>query len=215
MPSQASKYRTNSLAFAKTDCHTCTANQRRCDRKRPRCGSCSGKNIICGGYPMQLTWSEKKQPQPRAVNFLEQIDDPFHLEPLSLQASIHVKDRNARYRAHKPRNIRFVTEQVGGRKHPSKGSSEARKKEKNFCSGAIQEIIPIQKFNISVDRTTEQGIPGIPLLAPLQVVDHGGPNLLIPALAMAIPTCTDFLELLVRRSLQTETTSLTHLQCFS
>ncbi|PMD40625.1 hypothetical protein L207DRAFT_554328 [Hyaloscypha variabilis F] len=172
MPPPSSKHRTNSLAFAKTDCHTCSANQRRCDRKRPRCSSCLGKNIVCGGYPMQLTWSEKKQPQPRAVNFLEQIDDPFHLEPLSLQASIHVKDRNARYRAHKPRNFRFVTEEVGGRKHPSTGSSEACRKEKHFFSGAIQESVPIQKCNISVDRTTEQGIPGIPLLAPLQVVDH-------------------------------------------
>lgn len=145
MPRPSSEHRTNSLAFAKTDCHTCTANNRRCDRKRPRCSSCTCRDIVCGGYPMQLIWSKKSKPtQPRPAVLPEQADDPFYLEPLSLQASIHVNARNSRCRSHYPRKFRFVSEQAPGRKH-TRG-----------CSGEIQEHHFVQQDSIPTETSTNQ-----------------------------------------------------------
>ncbi len=48
--------RTNSLAFAKSDCHTCASIGLRCDRHRPRCSTCQDSGRLCQGYSMQLTW---------------------------------------------------------------------------------------------------------------------------------------------------------------
>jgi hypothetical protein len=117
------KARTNSLAFAKTDCHTCTANKRRCDRKRPRCSSCSGKSIVCGGYPMQLTWSERKPVLPRTTVV---SDDPFYLEPLSFRTSLHSRDRNRPSKPHKPRKFKFMNEKSLNREQASTESNESR-----------------------------------------------------------------------------------------
>lgn len=51
------KYRrTNSLAFAKSDCHNCSALGLNCDRQRPRCSTCQDASVLCQGYSMQLTW---------------------------------------------------------------------------------------------------------------------------------------------------------------
>ncbi|SLM34267.1 Zn(2)-C6 fungal-type DNA-binding domain [Lasallia pustulata] len=49
--------RTNSLGRAKTDCHTCSQYRRTCDRQRPRCGTCLHRDILCGGYALDLTWT--------------------------------------------------------------------------------------------------------------------------------------------------------------
>lgn len=50
--------RTNSLAFAKSDCHTCSSLNVRCDRQRPRCTPCQDAGILCQGYSMKLTWHQ-------------------------------------------------------------------------------------------------------------------------------------------------------------
>ncbi|KAE9367713.1 hypothetical protein N431DRAFT_416495 [Stipitochalara longipes BDJ] len=169
MPLPSSKSRTNSLAFAKSNCHTCLANQRRCDRKRPRCSSCSGMNIVCGGYPMQLIWSKSKPTQPKAVILPEQTGDPdaFHLEPLSLQASILVKDSNIRSRPHKPRKFRFVTERATRKKQPSTESFKARKYQKPVCASEFQASV--SQSNISVGITTRPCTPGI---SPLETLEY-------------------------------------------
>ncbi|KAJ9497653.1 hypothetical protein H2202_006686 [Exophiala xenobiotica] len=48
--------RTNSLGWAKADCHTCAEKQRFCDRRRPRCSACLDDGGICGGYIQALNW---------------------------------------------------------------------------------------------------------------------------------------------------------------
>lgn len=48
--------RTNSLAFAKNDCHTCTSLNKECDRRRPRCGTCLSDGRKCDGFAMPLVW---------------------------------------------------------------------------------------------------------------------------------------------------------------
>lgn len=50
--------RTNSLAFAKSDCHTCTSLGLRCGRERPRCTLCQDAGRLCQGYSMKLTWQQ-------------------------------------------------------------------------------------------------------------------------------------------------------------
>jgi hypothetical protein len=142
MPPPSSERRTNSLAFAKTDCHTCTANQRRCDRKRPRCSSCSGRNVVCGGYPMQLTCSRSKPIQPRAAMFSEQIDDPFYLEHLSTQASIHVRDMKSRTRPLKSRKLTFIPEKNPCRKQTFAKSCQSPVTRSSACLGESQSREP-------------------------------------------------------------------------
>ncbi|OQV07430.1 Fungal specific transcription factor domain-containing protein [Cladophialophora immunda] len=72
-PSSVSKARrTNSLAFAKSNCHNCEAIGIRCDRQRPRCTTCQQSGRLCQGYSMQLTWHRNhstadKPPKVRAA----------------------------------------------------------------------------------------------------------------------------------------------------
>jgi hypothetical protein len=73
--------RTNSLAFAKSSCHTCTALKEHCDRRRPRCDICLAQKRICGGFPQDLVW---KDPSLR-----NNVDAPSHLgdvQPESYQS---------------------------------------------------------------------------------------------------------------------------------
>ena len=192
MPASSFKSRTNSLAFAKSDCHTCTANHRRCDRKRPRCSSCSAKNIPCGGYPMQLTWPKSKSAQPDAAMLSEQKDDPFRLEPLSLQASIHVKDEASRSRPQKLRKFRFVIEQARVEKQPSTEFCGARRKQRSVCrSGTQQGVLPLQQSSaengeIRQCTPTRQSISPI---APFEDVIRSKPSNSVIILAIAI--CTE------------------------
>ncbi|KAL1952861.1 hypothetical protein VTO42DRAFT_4088 [Malbranchea cinnamomea] len=48
--------RTNSLGWAHSDCHTCAAGHFVCDRRRPRCDSCTSRGVLCGGYVQVLNW---------------------------------------------------------------------------------------------------------------------------------------------------------------
>ena len=48
--------RTNSLGWAHSDCHTCAADHFVCDRRRPRCDSCTTRGLLCGGYVQVLNW---------------------------------------------------------------------------------------------------------------------------------------------------------------
>ncbi|RDW86608.1 uncharacterized protein DSM5745_03250 [Aspergillus mulundensis] len=52
--------RTNSLAFAQTDCHTCAATGNQCDRRRPQCSTCLALGRRCGGFAMPLSWDSRR-----------------------------------------------------------------------------------------------------------------------------------------------------------
>jgi len=60
----AARHRTNSLAFAKSDCHTCSELKRWCDRQRPQCGTCIKHRRKCGGYVLDLTWKKPSGNSP-------------------------------------------------------------------------------------------------------------------------------------------------------
>lgn len=52
--------KTNSLAFANTECHTCLANGVACDRRRPKCRTCLSKGWQCGGFATPLSWDNSR-----------------------------------------------------------------------------------------------------------------------------------------------------------
>jgi hypothetical protein len=60
-PAAKPGHRTNSLGSAKVDCHTCLRSGSRCDRQRPRCGTCVKSRQECGGFKMDLVWKNPKR----------------------------------------------------------------------------------------------------------------------------------------------------------
>jgi len=57
--------RTNSLAFAKSDCHTCKTKRRKCDRQRPVCSTCQDLGDKCEGFQTRLVWEGSDLPSRR------------------------------------------------------------------------------------------------------------------------------------------------------
>lgn len=64
--STAQTRKSNSLAFARTDCHTCTADGVQCDRQRPQCNTCLNRGRKCGGFATPLSWDERRTYQGRS-----------------------------------------------------------------------------------------------------------------------------------------------------
>jgi hypothetical protein len=52
--------RTNSLAFATTDCHRCITYVKRCDRLRPQCSTCLQRGQKCPGFVTPLFWDTRR-----------------------------------------------------------------------------------------------------------------------------------------------------------
>lgn len=52
--------RSNSLGFARTDCHTCASLGDQCDRQRPRCSTCLDHGRRCGGFATSLSWDSRR-----------------------------------------------------------------------------------------------------------------------------------------------------------
>ncbi|KAH8422334.1 Zn(II)2Cys6 transcription factor [Aspergillus melleus] len=57
---QPQRKRTNSLAFARTDCHTCLSTRQTCDRQRPQCTTCLKRGVECGGFATPLVWDTSR-----------------------------------------------------------------------------------------------------------------------------------------------------------
>jgi hypothetical protein len=76
--SRSAGRRTNSLAFAKHDCHTCAALKTDCDRQRPRCGTCLSNQRKCDGFAIPLVWKDLAVAQsPQSVDTrLSQLQQP-------------------------------------------------------------------------------------------------------------------------------------------
>ncbi|KAE8373874.1 fungal-specific transcription factor domain-containing protein [Aspergillus bertholletiae] len=65
--------RTNSLAFAQSDCYTCASLGEKCDRHRPRCSTCLGRARKCGGFATPLFWDPRRMvnsPTPTATSVI-------------------------------------------------------------------------------------------------------------------------------------------------
>lgn len=57
--------------LARSDCYTCLAKRRKCDRIRPHCEKCRQLGQECGGFSIQLSWqpgfSTNKKPLKRSI----------------------------------------------------------------------------------------------------------------------------------------------------
>jgi hypothetical protein len=176
MPSSSSALRTNSLAFAKTNCHTCDAHQRQCDRKRPRCSTCSGKDILCGGYPIQLTWPRSEPIQPRANFSVNRGDDPFYLEPLSLQISHHAQNGSSRPLYNSYRKLAFVIEKSPDLRQRYASSSTIRKRKNPASPCEIQPRPHSRRRSISRDTSSHESLLESPLLMTASAGVYGESN---------------------------------------
>jgi len=105
-PIMASHHRTNSLAFAKSDSHTCSELKRWCDRQRPRCGTCIKHRLKCGGYVLDLTW---KQPSGS-----QEVPSPARssVPPLSPSRAVPT-DRQFRFKQGRPKKRRNIRRSTG------------------------------------------------------------------------------------------------------
>lgn len=72
--------RTNSLAFAKSDCHTCRSKQRKCDRQRPICKTCQEADEKCAGFQTRLVWEGSDLPSRRGDDSRRRHKVPAHAE---------------------------------------------------------------------------------------------------------------------------------------
>ncbi|CAG8421158.1 unnamed protein product [Penicillium salamii] len=114
--------RTNSLAFARSDCHTCASTGEKCDRRRPRCSTCLNHGRKCGGFAIPLSWDPRRMwsDNPSAVN----DDHPGLPEggQLMMTGTPRV-DLTASHRP-APRRYRFI-----------EGASKPRKQRKAYIRG--------------------------------------------------------------------------------
>jgi len=110
--------RTNSLAFAKSDCHTCSELKRWCDRQRPRCGTCIKHRLKCGGYVLDLTWKQPSGSQEASSSARSSVAP----SPGRVTAS----DQQFKFKQGKPkkrRNLRPSTGKKVGRLENASASS--------------------------------------------------------------------------------------------
>jgi hypothetical protein len=113
---------------------------------------------------MQLTWSKRRPTQPI---FSEQTDEPFYLEPLSLQASIHFRDRKSQSRPRKPRKFKFIAERTPCCKQTSIEPCGARKQQGSAYLGEIGAQASLEQNSIAVERQVYQSTADSPLLGNL------------------------------------------------
>lgn len=96
--SRSAGHRTNSLAFAKHDCHTCAALKTECDRQRPRCGTCLSNERKCDGFAMPLVWKDLEVAQSRLPKSDTKSSQPWQRETLGRSEFKFVRGRAKRKR---------------------------------------------------------------------------------------------------------------------
>lgn len=158
---------------------------------------------------MQLTWPKNRSTQPKAM-VSEQTDDPFHLEPLSIQASVHVRDGINSSRPYKRRRFRFVAEQAPDRKQTSSESCGARTKHSSAYLDEVQELAPTQQSNIFAERTVYECTTGSPELDTLEGGIHGKTKHAILVLIVLI--FFETIERLAQASMMNKAEFLTYFQ---
>lgn len=98
---------------------------------------------------MQLTWARRKPAEPKANLTMSHGDDPFYIEPLSLQASYHTQNGSSQSLYHSYRKLAFVTEKYPDLKPRSASPSYVRKRKKPTSPCEIQAQSPSRRRGIS------------------------------------------------------------------
>ena len=138
----ASTRRTNSLAFAKSDCHTCVSRGLHCDRQRPRCTICQDSGRLCNGYSMQLSWqrshSAANRPPKVKAAAPPQNNGTTAGRSGRLDTEVSPSNETPKPRASGPREFTFIAGRSAKRRkrhHASDAIAE--------CSDSLSNELPI------------------------------------------------------------------------
>lgn len=124
----ATTRRTNSLGRAKSDCHTCSRFSRKCDRQRPRCSTCEQHEVLCGGYVLNLSWTENICVRSRASRSSSLVaDDVIVQQDTAPQPPPPASQRsNPEVTGPQVRQYRFKAGRPKRRRKPSLPTQDAR-----------------------------------------------------------------------------------------
>lgn len=129
--------KTNSLAFCRTDCHTCVSLGQACDRRRPQCSTCLSQGRKCGGFATPLSWATQRM----------WTDNPLAKEGAGGHATQPVSSRNPR-KPCSPRQFRFVM-----------GASKPRKRRKAPNSSQRENALVSRSTLEDRPPSTGEGVP--------------------------------------------------------
>lgn len=113
--------RTNSLAFAQTDCHTCASSGEHCDRRRPKCSTCLRQGRRCDGFVTPLSWD------PRRMKTDDSAVHPLSADPFIMSNSTP------------PQRFQFVT---GARVRKRRRTGPATARARPARRSATPEALP-------------------------------------------------------------------------
>jgi hypothetical protein len=132
--------RTNSLAFAKQDCHTCAALETQCDRKRPHCGTCLSNQRKCDGFAIPLVWKDLEVAQS--------------LPPSRDKRSSQSQNRGIRGNA----EFKFVRGRPKRKRKPKGGNlAEAAYHQGCFPLNIVYPEIPVQENHSTFIDSSQNG----------------------------------------------------------
>lgn len=149
--------RTNSLAFATIDCHTCATRGEKCDRRRPKCSQCLSQGHECGGFATALSWDSKRMLSCNPISTTlevaghpsDQVNDM--LDPLMKQSSMPPSQS-----PDPPVRFRFVGDPTRRRKRRKTASTREDRASK--CQGTLQKEnadAPADSYPISASENPE------------------------------------------------------------
>jgi len=173
--------RTNSLAFAKSDCHTCASQGLYCGRQRPRCTTCQSSGQLCQGYSMQLTWQRHhstvdKPPKVKAT--ISQADNDTRVSLNNERPSQSQDNIEAEPVPRLPREFIFKAGRPSKRRkqhHASAGTMtrkdclDGRKAENCHSSESSQEPPSAYQLLLSAPSSPTPLLTPTPEECPLQI----------------------------------------------
>ncbi|KAH8655362.1 fungal-specific transcription factor domain-containing protein [Xylariales sp. PMI_506] len=155
-------HRTNSLGWAKSDCHTCQSAQRICDRRRPRCDACTAKGVTCGGYIQELHWQDQTQKIRSGGTTLKTLanrpgahEDSVKTVELIFMQEDGIKKRKKRKRVHQPTEVEWQVELVDTFASRTPISQPLWEKQQQHISSHVLHAPQPQYFQLS-SSTLEQ-----------------------------------------------------------
>lgn len=134
--------RTNSLAFAQTNCHTCASLGDKCDRRRPRCSTCLGQGRRCGGFATPLSWDPRRMVNYSADGASKNLPDE---EIVAAASSSKTVPTASAARSNSNKQFRFVKGATRPKKRRRKCSSQrehgSRSIEPEVSSATTAEVV--------------------------------------------------------------------------
>ena len=163
--------RTNSLAFAKVDCHTCIRLNNRCDRRRPKCGTCLSQGHSCGGFAQDLVWKQIPQGDVRQSDQSRSRRSQGTTTTRGTKVFKIVEGRPQKRRRVKPPSGSArtpFTGQIDFSRNTSIPPTASTKRRQSFCYSQTETSTPSSSSGSTID---DNGLPGTYDADPLSGVD--------------------------------------------